>query len=247
MKRQLLYFLLLSAISISGLAQSLELSNINGVIAPNSILIQSGTPDSSELITYLNVKNKSTNTVNVVCRKTELKMLDSTVSMMCWAGQCWAPTVYVSPNSSPLAAGQTSTEFSGHYSAQTATYFFHSGESIVRWVFFNQDNVNDSMSVTIKYRTFGLGVEDENGRSASLTNAYPNPAGANASFSYSIPSGSAVVVVRNVLGSTVLSEPLSSGNGKFIINTANLSNGIYFYSMMVDGKLSLTKKLIVKH
>ena len=247
MKRQLLYLILLSAITISGLAQSLELSNSQGVIPPNAIIIQSGTPDSSELITYLNVKNKGTGAINVVCRKTELTMLDSTVSMMCWAGQCWAPTVDVSPGSTPIEAGQTNTEFSGHYSAQTATYMFHTGESIVRWVFFNENNVNDSMSVTIKYRTFGLGVEDGNVQNASLTSAYPNPAGANASFSYSVLSGSAAVVVRNVLGSTVLSESLSSGSGKFTINTANLADGIYFYSLVVDGKISQTKKLIVRH
>ena len=247
MKRQLLYFFLLSAIAISGFAQSLELSNLNGIIPPNSIIIQAGTPDSGTLVTHLNVKNISNTGINVLCKKSLLSLLDSTMMLFCW-GICYDSSVHVSPNPQYIEAGHSFTEFVGDYIAMTASYYFHSGESVVRWVFFNQENVNDSVSVTVKYTTYPLGIAEVNNRQPDLSNAFPNPAGASASFNYSIPTGSTgVVIVRNVLGSTVLSEQLAGESGKFTINSFNLSEGIYFYSLMVDGKISQTKKLIVKH
>lgn len=174
-------------------------------------------------------------------------MLDSTELTMCWAGNCYPSNVNISPYSQPITAGQTITEFVGHYS-QIAFHHFKKGESVVRWVFFDRDNANDSMSVTIKYTSYPLGIAETSGRQATMSNAYPNPAGASANVSYSIPSGSdGIIIIRNLLGATMQSEQLSSLNGKITLNTANLSDGIYFYSLMVNGKSSQTKKLIVKH
>jgi hypothetical protein len=198
--------------------------------------------------TFLNVKNVGSAAISVLCKKVELTMIDSTAMAMCWAGACYSPETFVSPYSELIEPGQTNNEFSGDYMTTKMSFAFTIGQSEVRWVFFNQDNVNDSVSVTIKYSTFGVGIEDGNVRQASLSNAYPNPSRSSSIFSYSIPSGSeGSVVVRNILGSTLVSEPLAAGNGNFTINTENLGDGIYFYSLMLDGKISQTKKLIVKH
>jgi hypothetical protein len=248
MKSLLLSVLFLSAIALSVVAQSFELSNVHGVIPANSEMIQVGSPDSSYLDTYIHVKNISAGEMHVKCKKSQLSMLDSTEMTMCWAGACYPSSVHISPTAQIIAAGATYTEFSGHYSATNATYHFTSGESVIRWVFYNEANVNDSTSVLIKYISYPLGTGEETVRQTSLASAYPNPAGASATIGYSVPSGSdASIVVRNLLGATIHSEQLTTETGKFIFNTANLGDGIYFYSLLVDGKLSQTKKLIVKH
>jgi hypothetical protein len=247
MKKLLLPLLLFAAIALLGHSQSLQLSNIHGVIPANSIMVQEGSPDSSELITYMNVKNVGTKTVNIFCKKSQLSMLDSTELTMCWAGNCYPANVNVSPYSQPITAGQTITEFVGHYT-QIAFQHFKKGESVVRWVFFDRDNANDSMSVTIKYTSYPLGIAETTEHQSVLSNAYPNPAGVSTSLSYSIPSGSdGAIIIRNLLGATMQSEQLRSTSGKIILNTTNLSDGIYFYSLLVNGKISQTKKLIVKH
>jgi hypothetical protein len=247
MKKVLLSVYLFSVVAFYGYSQSLTLSNQHGAIQPNAIIVQAGTPDSVELITYLNVKNISNATIKVFCKKVQLTMLDSTEMTMCWAGNCYPAPVNVSPFSQSINAGQTNTEFIGHYT-QTAFSHFKSGESVIRWVFYNQANVNDSASVTVKYTTYPLGIDESNGRQAVLSNAYPNPANAVAGFNYAVPSGSqARIVIRNILGSIVHSEQVSTGSGKISVNTANLTDGIYFYSLMLDGKNSQTKKLVVKH
>ncbi len=247
MNIRLLTLFLLSTITFSCFAQSLELSDIHGIILPNSVIVQEGTPDSVKLITYLNVKNIGVKTINVICKKYQLTMLDSTEITMCWAGSCYSPEINVSPNAQPIEAGQTITDFIGHYNQQEFRPLAP-GESVVSWVFFDSANVKDSISVTIKYTSYPLDIEDVIANRAALSNAYPNPAGVSASFDYSIEPGSTgSVIIRNILGSTVQSGQLISGSGKFTINTTNLKDGIYFYSLLVDSNIPQVKKLIVKH
>ena len=249
MKRLILSIVMFSFIAFYGYSQSISLSNLNGIIPPNATLTQAGTPDSSELLTFLNVKNIGTHTINVYCKKVQLSMLDSTEVELCWAGGCYPSFVFVSPNSQPINTGQTITDFSGHYNwVGTTQPGFKPGESVVRWVFFDSGNTNDSASVTIKYTSYIVGMEEANASQGFLSNAYPNPADANAFYSYALPSGSqGKIIIRNVLGTIMQTEQLSSGSGKLNINTARLSAGIYFYSLIVDGKITQTKKLIVTH
>ncbi|MFZ4521917.1 MAG: T9SS type A sorting domain-containing protein [Bacteroidales bacterium] len=247
MKRLILSACLLSIVAIYGYSQSLSLSNIGGTIAPNATILQVGTPDSAELITYFNVKNVSSNPVSVLCKKVELTMLDSTEITMCWAGGCYPATTNISPNSQAIPAGETNTEFVGHYT-QIAFNHFKVGESVVRWVFYDRANVNDSVSVTVKYTSFPLGVDENTSRMGVLSGIYPNPASVNANCSYSMPSGAeGSIVVRDLLGSEVQNLLLPSSTGKVSINTLDLRDGIYFCSLLIDGKVSQTKKLIVKH
>lgn len=149
MKKLLLSVYFLSLVAFYGYSQSLTLSNLNGPVTPNSIIVQAGTPDSVELVSYFNVKNVGDNTIRVLCKKVQIAMLDSTEVTMCWAGGCYSSGTMISPNDQPITPGETITEFSGHYS-QVAFNHFKSGESIVRWVFFDRANVNDSVSVDRK-------------------------------------------------------------------------------------------------
>ena len=238
-----------SAVLMSGYSQSIVLSNIHGVLEHNANLIQVGTHDSSELLTFFNVKNVSNHSISVFCKKVQVSMMDSTEIYMCWAGGCYQSTTFVSPNAAPIAGNETNFEFVGHYRwLGTSQFGFKSGESVLRWVFFVDGNANDSASVTIKYSTYPLGVEETNIPQYFLSNVYPNPADAFAGISYSFPKSSqGKIILRNLLGTTVQTQQLFSVAGRMTLNTANLSSGIYFCSLMVDGKITQTQKLIIKH
>lgn len=247
MKKLLFSIFLLSSVAIYGYAQSITLSNSNGPIAPNATIIQQGTPDSVELITYLNVKNETGSSLNVFCKKVEMIMLDSTEITMCWAGNCYPAATNVSPYAQAISPGQVNTEFVGHYT-QTAFNHFKVGESVVRWVFYDRDLTDDSASVTVKYTSYPLAVEETQAHQPVLSGIYPNPASGDVSCSYSLPGGSlGSILVRNMLGASVSTHPLPSANGKVTFSTANLNDGIYFCSLLVDGKIRQTQKLIVKH
>jgi hypothetical protein len=247
MKKILLSVCLLSFAAIYGFSQSLSLSNASGPIVANSVVVQAGTPDSVELITYFNVKNTSGAAMDVMCKKVEFNMLDSTEITMCWGGGCYPSNTYISPNPSTIGAGETNTEFVGHYS-QIAFQHLKVGESVVRWVFYNRSNENDSVSVTVKYTSYPLGIDESIASQGTLSGFYPNPASVVANCNYSVPAGSrGTLVVRDILGTSILTQDLEGSKGKATIRTENLNGGIYFCTLLVDGKISQTKKLIVKH
>lgn len=83
----------------------------------------------------------------------------------------------------------------------------------------------------------------------SISSVYPNPASAFASIDYHLGSeaNSAKIILCNVLGSVVGEYTLVKDARKLNISTMDLTSGVYFYSLYVDGKNLVTRKLIIKH
>ena len=82
-----------------------------------------------------------------------------------------------------------------------------------------------------------------------FSNPYPNPANDKTGINFQLPSpnSEARVMLRNLLGSVVKEITVRGAENKFIINTSDLNNGLYFYSVMFENRILFTKKLIVKH
>lgn len=85
--------------------------------------------------------------------------------------------------------------------------------------------------------------------SSSSLNAYPNPANGETTISYSLnKSGNVNIVITDMMGRTV--KMMNQGNQvagtsyNVNLNTADLANGTYFYTLSVNGEKQ-TKKLIV--
>jgi hypothetical protein len=84
---------------------------------------------------------------------------------------------------------------------------------------------------------------------ATISSIYPNPASGYAFIDYSL-SGSvreSRVVLYNVLGSPVSEYVLSRDERKLRISTFGLESGFYYYTLFVDGKSLVTRRLVVKH
>ena len=84
--------------------------------------------------------------------------------------------------------------------------------------------------------------------SASLGQNIPNPLNNTTSIHYTIPAGSSKALL-NIIdnnGNTVKQISLS-GNGKGVVNieTSTLSAGTYSYTLIVDGKIIATKKMVI--
>ncbi|MFL5788825.1 MAG: T9SS type A sorting domain-containing protein, partial [Flavisolibacter sp.] len=79
----------------------------------------------------------------------------------------------------------------------------------------------------------------------NLEQNIPNPARSSTSIGYSIPTnnGSAQLQIIDNLGRTVKTIQLNS-SGKVNLNLSSLSSGTYNYSLIVDGKVVETKKLV---
>ncbi len=113
-------------------------------------------------------------------------------------------------------------------------------------------------AVQVKYRQCGgsaryaaPGSELENAKSAFLGDAYPNPAAESFTIDYELPenSGNAIVSLYDVSGKSIKQIELNGSTGKQQLNlpVGDLSSGMYFYSLEIDGHRQTTKRISVMH
>ena len=78
---------------------------------------------------------------------------------------------------------------------------------------------------------------------------YPNPFNTEAIVEYSLPEGSknAVLVICDILGRQQRSYPMNSKVGEMSISSANLSPGVYLYSLVADGKVLVTNRMVMQY
>ena len=239
------FFALIFILLLTGLTahtQSLTLADSTGPLSNNANVYKRGYP-SGETSSYFFVHNGSSHSMDVGLKKVIFDTVTFTTNTICWGGLCYPPFIYVSPNTETIVPGQTdSSGFAGHYDANG-----HQGDSRIRYVFYDASNTNDTVCVNVTYAAYDVGIQTLSANNV-LSNAYPNPASSSVNFDYSVVSGSAAsIIIRNVLGLIVKDAPLKNVAGKLSVNALDLPDGVYFYSLNVDGKVVVTRKLIVKH
>ena len=207
-------------------------------------------------VSYIKVVNISAYQVDVSCERTENSIADTLCeNVFCW-GICYTPQVSVSTEIISIGAGATSNDFSGHYYLKGST-----GTSVISYCFYISTDTLDSACVTIMYSpnspddsiytTVNIGALvgiDGLARENEIIDIYPNPAITNATVEYSLARGSrsASIVVRNLLGAEIMDIQLKGSTGTAILPVHNMDNGVYFYSLVVDGQVRSAQKLVVK-
>ncbi len=241
MKKLILLGLLIAG-TLTSFGQSFVLTNDNGPIPNGSGFMVSG--DAGNLLDgFAYITNVSAVGVDVHVKKFDVTHVAGSESYFCW-GLCYGPSTYLSIDPVNLGAGVTNNvDFSAHYMANG-----NFGTSRVLYTFFNKNNPNDSVAFYIDWNAGAIGINDPSEK-VSFSNAYPNPANKVVSFTYSLPSGKysdAKVIVKNLLGEVVKSQVLEGSKGKLQLNISDLNTGVYFYSLVLDGSIFSTKKLVVK-
>ena len=190
------------------------------------------------------IKNISTNTITVKCKRIINSMSQGNINYFCFAGSCYGPSTRVSGSSALMAPDSTNGSFIGYLQDSAA-----SCDDTVTYCFFNVNDTTDATCYTVVYHFRPTGISQVSPANSVLLNVYPNPVDFEATFQYSLPRefNSAQVIIMNMLGNKVGEYELNSNKPSLIISTADLSNGIYFYSLEVDGKVISTKKLMVSH
>jgi len=82
-----------------------------------------------------------------------------------------------------------------------------------------------------------------------LSQNYPNPFNPSTKIQFSIPAaGKYAMKIYNILGQEVaelLNEQMNPGKYTFDFNARGLASGIYFYRLIGDNKVNITKKMIL--
>ncbi|HHN48012.1 MAG TPA: T9SS type A sorting domain-containing protein [Bacteroidales bacterium] len=227
--------------------QSLSLSDANSPLEHDEVVVMSASPDTEIMKKYIYVTNNSDEAKHLLVKKEELDILAGTFNSFCWAGSCYPPFIFVAPDMLTLGPGEATSgdDFYGEYSPEG-----HEGTSIIRYTFFDSEDVNDSVSVIVHYITTTVGT---GGMPVSLNNTlsrpYPNPASTIVNFDVELDTHitNAGIVIRNLLGSVVLEQPVNLHESKVSIPMNHLREGIYFYSLAVgEEQLVQTGRFIVK-
>ena len=92
-----------------------------------------------------------------------------------------------------------------------------------------------------------LSVQDLEKSQGNISNAFHNPSISTTSINYnfSLDAQSGKILFYDVLGNVVKDVVLTNNNGVAEVNVADLTAGVYFYSLIVDDKMITTKKLMV--
>jgi len=239
MKKTLLLLLISLLTTTFGFSQSLSLSDANGPIANNGTVIITGSVDSI-LISRIYCTNNSASTINVRVKKEYISVIPGTYNTYCW-GNCYDSSLYISGITVPIGAGATDTSnFIGDYNGHGIP-----GSSTIKYTFYDDANPTDEVSVNVQYSgTVGLDVLLSD---VDFSAAYPNPATNQVSFNYSLPVGisEASIIIRDILGNTVKKSLITDQEGKIVMNTKDLTNGMYFYSVVVNEKMISSRKLVI--
>ncbi len=150
MKKVLLFFILALSSSII-FSQSLQLFDhdgnefVNGQNTEITVNFADWESVSPELFAF----NQSNQDIRIKIRFHEISAPEGTTNNFCGLGTCFGPGLLETPNAAPVPAGQSIGEggvFSSHYQHNGVE-----GIAVLRYTFFNIDNLNDTISVSFTF------------------------------------------------------------------------------------------------
>lgn len=108
------------------------------------------------------------------------------------------------------------------------------------------EDVSEAQSITFKTET-ETSVFNTYADGFAFSNPFPNPAADHTTIAYELPHGiqNAHISVYSVSGRQVFSKTLDPTKKAINISTGNMQNGMYFYSINVDGNRMASGKIIV--
>ena len=242
MKKYLFTIGFMFVLSAAMIAQSIQIKNSEGTDITGTTYTINGTTDESEISEELAIQNNSSNGIHLLVKKRIVSMIDGADNYFC-LNACYPPTVYAATNSITIASGgvlEGTEGFSCHYLPGGNV-----GVSTIVYTFWDEANEADSSQVTVEFN-----VSSPNSISNLLVegfSVYPNPASEMVYVDYQLNSvNNAWFTLYNSLGMEVMQVRLEEIKGHHPVNISRLQNGLYFYTLRVDGKDVKSSRLLVQ-
>ena len=222
-------------------AQSLQFE-LNGNVYNDGDAIECATVNEwGEYYQDMQIRNLTSDDLDILVEKEVIENLDGTMNWFCW-GLCFSPDVLVSPSPVTVAANSVTEESALSFHAMYEDGVF--GYVVVKYSAYEERHPENRVSIVVKFHKSGEGI-DTYMRPMLMSQAYPNPASSFVNFDYDF-DGNLTAVVYNILGQEVLRQNLNTNFGQLTFPVADLNDGIYFCTMMVNGRAFATQKFIVK-
>jgi len=240
MKKLLLLLAAVFALTTSAYSQSFTFTKLG---ADTARYENGGTFDT--YYTYAVMKNTGSTPLHIKFQKMTRNIPSGWAADMCY-GLCYTNTEIIPPTSTvDLAPGEVDSTFEVTWTVPSPSV----GMQVVRM--FNNDNPSQYQEVTfyVKRTTVGITPVSSVVKSFELGQNYPNPFNPTTNINFSIPRAQNVSLkVFDMMGREVANlvnnERLSAGEYKVDFSGANLSSGMYYYTIKTD-EFSSTKSMVL--
>ncbi|MBB6325914.1 hypothetical protein FHS59_001542 [Algoriphagus iocasae] len=116
--------------------------------------------------------------------------------------------------------------------------------------FVNLENIRESFVIEARYDVSNPNkkVDEFDYKDLILSDVYPNPSNRIAQLDYQLknPNAKAKIAINSFIGNPVAEYELDPDRTSLVINVSDFNPGVYFYTLFVDNKNIVTKKLQVK-
>lgn len=180
--------------------------------------------------------------MRVVAKKTPNDpIVEGTSTWLCF-GQCLAPSTGVQETSPEEMLAGNLMLFSGHYMADDYTTVLGQEQSVT-FELWNAANPDEKFVINVIFKYSLYDVAEVSAQ--NVISAYPTPATDVVNFDYNV-NGKAMVVICNMMGQEVMRNDLNGMSGKLSMNVSDLSSGVYFYNLVVNGKTEKSNKIVIR-
>jgi hypothetical protein len=162
---------------------------------------------------------------------------------VCLNDQCFDPKKDLSKISIKLSPGEVFTDLYLEFEmgiAETRGSF--------DLFFVNVENIRENFVVEARYEVASGSRTDFTHRDIKLSEIYPNPSNRIAQLDYELvnPKAKAKISINSFIGNPVAEYELDPERNSLLINVTDFQPGVYFYTLFVDNKNVVTKKLQIK-
>ena len=202
----------------------------------------SGKIGSSQRKTVL-LHNESSQPKTFLLRNIKGSIGSSQKMRICLGDQCYDPKKDLAKVMLKLAPGEIYTDLYLEFElgiAETLGSF--------DLVFVNSEALREFFVVEAKYSVSSESKADFSHKDIKLGDIYPNPSNRVAQLDYTLvnPKSKAKITVTSFIGNPIAEYELDPTRNSLVIHVADFQPGVYFYTLFVDNKNVVTKKLQVK-
>jgi len=240
-KKTLLLLCFLTPFFSGVFAQSLDLYDYEDRLVSNDTLYYQGGTNDNLLEMGLKVTNKGPAAINVKVKKEEISIVEDTENYFCWK-DCYLPSVFVSPTYLTIEPGETNdSNFKGDYKSHQ-----NSGESKIRYTFFNVEDAEDTATVLVVFSVSTLTKIHHVDN--SFSNPYPVPAKEFVKIKYNLDKvNNARLEIYNLQGMKTEEKLVKQRNGEFVLFSENYKPGIYLYFLTQNGQFIDSGKFVFQY
>jgi hypothetical protein len=202
----------------------------------------SGKIGSSQRKTVL-LHNESSQPKTFLLRNIKGSIGSSQKMRICVGEQCFDPKKDLAKVMLKLAPGEIYTDLYLEFElgiAETLGSF--------DLVFVNSEALKEYFVIEAKYAVSSEPKADFSHKDIKLGDIYPNPSNRVAQLDYTLvnPKSKAKITVTSFIGNPIAEYELDPTRNSLVIHVADFQPGVYFYTLFVDNKNVVTKKLQVK-